>query len=218
MGSEATPEPGRAESDDSRGETRSAGVVLGSRAFVHWHGAGLELDARYRFASGIQLGAVVTGDYLDPGYLSGQPEPDTVATTGALVFVAPLAEAGPLTMFIRVQSGATHLNVLDSELSALRQVNQLGAYGHLRLGERSLFRLGVELGVDFEVDPTFELADQAQVVTAGYGYALSGNVLLYADVSAGGTYGFNGDNAKAILEGSLGVRLPLGKGGARDAF
>lgn len=42
-------------------------------------------------------------------------------------------------------------------------------------------------------------------------------MLLYGQIDGGGSYGFNGDNGKALLRGALGLRFSLG-GDAREGF
>lgn len=189
---------------------------LGARLFGQNNGSGLELDGRYGFRSGVQLGLLGSLGYAPHGYMSGQPIDDAVLSRGALVLVVPTTTAGPLQLFLRLVHGATVLSAESAD--AVRQTNEVGAFAHLSLGRESLLRLGVVLGADLEVWPTVELADQYQGLTGGYGYALSRAVLVYGEGAVGSTFGFNGDNGKVYYGGSLGVRLPFGKEDARGAF
>ena len=195
-----------------------AGFVAGARTYFRNLGGGLELDGRYRLESELELGVRLQGTYLDKGYLSGHVVSPVVTGAAGLVLLLPVTNAGSRSLFVRYVPGVTLLEGVDAETSAVRQTNEIGAFGHWSLGSRGLLRLGVILGVELEVDPTVAVADQSQAITLGYGHALSESLLLYADVTSGGTFGFNGDNGKAIFEASLGVRLPFGAGGPRGAF
>jgi hypothetical protein len=210
------PSPATASAVDD--PTNPAGFVGGARSFLQRSGAGLELDGRYRFASEFELGLVVEGAYLDKGYLSGYVVSPALAGSAGLVLLLPAATSGPLDLFVRCVPGVAWLEGIDAGRSAVRQTNEIGIFGHVLLGRRGLLRAGVILGVELELDPTVDLADQSQAVALGYGYAVADQWLLYGDVTAGGTYGFNGDNGKAILEASLGVRVPFTSGGSRGAF
>jgi hypothetical protein len=197
---------------------KPAGFVAGARSFFRSLGAGVEFDGRYRFESEVELGLRLQGAYLDEGYLSGHTV-SPVATGGAgLVVLFPVTSSGPLDLFARYVPGLAFLEGVEDDASAVRQTNEFGAFGHVMIGTHGLLRVGAILGVDLEIDPTTDLADQSQAITLGYGHAFGESWLLYADVTSGGTFGFNGDNGKAILEGSIGVRIPVSGGGARGAF
>jgi hypothetical protein len=204
--------PPRAPDDEKVGP----GLEFGTRLFGQNSGSGLELDGRYRFRSGVVLGALGSAAYADHHYVSGQNVDDVVLSRGAFLLLFPIKTAANAQMFVRFVHGATALGAEGTQ--ALRQTNEVGAFGHVTWGERNLFRAGVVLGADLEVAPTVELADQYQGLTVGYGYAVSRAVLIYGDGATGSTYGFNGDNGKIYFGGSLGVRLVLGKEDARGAF
>ena len=203
---------------DAQSDTEGSGATLrlGARVVGQNNGSGLELDGRYGFSSGVQLGVLGALGYAHRSYISGQAVDDVVLTRGALMLLVPTTADGPARLFLRFVHGATVLSTESAD--AVRQTNEIGAFAHLSLGARSLLRAGVVLGADLEVSPTVELADQYQGLSAGYGYAVSRGVLVYADVAAGSTFGFNGDNGKVYYGGSLGVRLYLGKENARGAF
>lgn len=210
--------PGVARAETTTATRPASGLTLGARTFARDSGGGVELDLRHRFHFGFELGAELHGSYLEKGYLSGQPVTPVLAAGGGLVLLLPALSSDRIDLFFRYVPGVARLDGVDRDATALRQTNEIGAFGHVLLGHNSLIRTGVLLGVDLEVDPTVDLADQSQLLTLGYGHALSEHLLCYADVTAGGTFGFNGDNGKAIVEASLGFRIPLAKGGARGAF
>lgn len=194
----------------------SEGARLGTRLMVQNNGSGVELDGRYAFRSGAQLGVLGSLVRAPRHYISGLPVDDVVLSRGALLLLVPRTTEGSARLFLRFVHGAATLSA--EGILAVRQTNEVGAFAHLTWGTRNLLRAGVVLGAELEVAPTFELADQYQGLTAGYGYAVSPAVLVYGDGAAGSTFGFDGDNGKVYYGGSLGVRLTLGKEEARGEF
>jgi hypothetical protein len=84
--------------------------------------------------------------------------------------------------------------------------------------DKWLLRTGGSCRVRVRGGPLIELADQTQLLTLGCGYSLAKGYLLYAEATTGGTFGFNGDNAKLIAEGLFGVRFSLPGGDDHGAF
>ncbi|WP_438034156.1 hypothetical protein [Sorangium sp. So ce204] len=212
-----------------------ARLVLGSRLVGRDTGGGLELDGRVRLSGGAQLGAAASFWALERAYMGGRTVTGASGASGAAVFLMPLVTHGPLELDLRLRTGFLALRDVgggdgggstgggstggggDAPASALRHVDELSMVAHVALGEAWLLRAGATVGFELELDPTTELADLAQVLTAGAGYAVSEHVLLTLDASAGGSFGFNGDNGKFLLEGSLGARFAFGQGGSRVA-
>ncbi|MGC4088028.1 MAG: hypothetical protein QM756_09045 [Polyangiaceae bacterium] len=199
-----------AHATDAPGARPLAGVAtLGSDV-----GAGLALDARLRFGGGYQLGVGVSGQALSVAYFGGQKARGVAAGEAELIALLPWLRAGAVELDLRLGSGLRVLRdggELDTPARrALRSVSQLGCFAHVRIDQRHLLRAGALLVVELETEPTVALADQMQLLSLGFGRALGRDLLLYANVEAGGSYGFDGDNGKAVLRGSLGLRLPLG--------
>lgn len=194
--------------------------IVGGRVFGREAGAGMELDVRARFANGVQIGVAVGGSALAEAYLTGQPTPGVAAASATGIFSAPVVSHGPLTLDLRIESGAVVLHDVGApdDATRVRQVDELGLFAHVAVGADWLLRAGATIGVELEVADAVELADQTQLLDVALGYVLGDNALLYAQLAGGGTFGFDGDNAKFLMEGSLGLRLPLGEGGARVAF
>ncbi|WP_437743062.1 hypothetical protein WME73_48270 [Sorangium sp. So ce302] len=228
----ASPPPEVAPRDaDSAGPgPAEARLVLGSRLVGRDTGGGLELDGRVRLAGGAQLGAAASFWALERAYMGGRTVPGASGASGAAVFLMPLVTHGPLELDLRLRTGFLALRDVgggngggssggggDAPASALRHINELSMVAHVALGEAWLLRAGAAVGFELELDPTTELADLAQVLTAGAGYAVSEHVLLTLDASAGGSFGFNGDNGKFLLEGAFGARFAFGQGGSRVA-
>lgn len=194
--------------------------IVGGRVFGREAGAGVELDVRARFENGVQLGVAVGGAALAEAYLTGQPTPGVAGVSASGIFSAPVVTHGPLSLDLRVESGAVVLHDVGAPDAAarVRQVDELGLFAHVAVGADWLLRAGASIGVEIEIADAVELADQTQLLDVALGYALGDNALVYAELAGGGTFGFDGDNAKFLMEGSLGLRLPLGEGGARVAF
>jgi len=194
-------------------------LALGSSIVGTTTSVGVELDVRARFSGGTQLGLGVSSSAHERAFMTGQVVREAGSLGGTAILLLPLVLEGPLELDLRVESGVLGLRGFgDSRASALRQVNEFGMLAHVQLGRSFLLRAGALLGLALEVDPAFALADQSQMLTAGLGYSLSEHVLLHAGASAGGSYGFDGDNGKFLFEGMLGVRAPFGSGGSRVAF
>jgi hypothetical protein len=193
--------------------------IFGSRLIARDTGAAVELDARARFPGGIQLGVATTASALERAYITGQTAIGVAGVSGVGIFLAPLLTTAPLTLDLRVKSGvAGFYDVGANDQTALRQVNELGFFAHVSLDEDWLLRAGAVIGVELELGDAVLVADQSQLLDFAVGYALSDNVLAYVQTSGGGTFGFDGDNGKFLFEGSLGLRVPFGEGGAHVAF
>lgn len=174
-------------------------------------GAELAVDLRWRSREGIQLGGVVELGARDAAYLGGHAEHGAASGGLGVVVLAPLVSSGPLTIDLRGLAGATYLRLFEAvngpSNDAVRARLDLSMLAHVRLDTAWLLRVGVTLGFDLEVTPTVELADQSTLLTAGIGFAPATDWMLHAQIDAGGTYGFDGDNGKVIVRGTVGVRV-----------
>jgi hypothetical protein len=195
--------------------------VFGVAALGDAAGAGLALEGRLRIASGVQLGLGVASQALRVAHMGGYAVRGVSRNEAQLLALFPLLEIQGFELDLRVATGLVYLHdvgALESPYRhALRSSTEVACLAHVRLGDHNVLRAGVRLGFDLETEPTTSLADQAQLLSVGFGRALTASTLLYASLDGGGTYGFNGDNAKAVLRGSLGLRFTLG-GDARMAF
>jgi hypothetical protein len=199
-------------------EQQDLRAVLGTRLLGRESGGGIELDARMRLLCGVQLGAAFGLMGYERAYVSGQTVLGAGGLSGTAIFVAPVVTAHPVELDLRLESGVLAIDDFGQDVTALRQTDELGMFAHVHIGDLWLLRAGAIVGVEMEVDPTVDLADQTQLITLGVGYAISDHLLAYVDATGGGTFGFNGDNGKFVFEGSFGLRVPFGAGGARVAF
>ena len=204
--------------DKGEGGDPPARWLAGASVNADLGGAGVALDGRYRFASDVQLGLFVGGDLPGRAYLSGRPVDGVAGASAGLILLLPLVSSPRVKLFFRSFHGANALSELGGAARATRQTNDLGAFAHVRMTDKWLLRTGVRAGFELEVDPLIELADQTQLLTLGCGYSLAKGYLLYAEATTGGTFGFNGDNAKLIAEGLFGVRFSLPGGDDHGAF
>jgi hypothetical protein len=195
---------------------RTGHPVVGAAAQVSGdsRGGGLVLDGRWRWRGGQQLGVVVSGQALDVAYLGGKSTPEVLASEGLVLGLLPVLSAGLVEFDLRLLTGLRYLENVGAKPSehprALRAVSELGWLAHLSLGESYVLRAGALLGVELETQPSTALADQTQLLTLGLGRTLSKELLLFASLDAGGTYGFDGDNGKVILRGAVGLRWSIG--------
>jgi hypothetical protein len=179
-------------------------------------------DLRVRFEDGLQLGLQVEGGVFDAVYPGGYSERGAGTLRGSGVVLARLLAAGELTLDFRLVTGARYMRLFAASQGpsseALRWTNELAVLTHVRLGDAWLLRVGAILGFDLELSPVVDLADQTQLLTLGVGWAPARDVMVFVSGDGGGSYGFDGDNAKVIFRGTLGVRVALDSADARSAF
>jgi hypothetical protein len=201
---------GRASAADTPGPRFVAGVA----ALASGSGGGLLLDTRLRLRGGQQLGLAISGQASSVGYLDGYRAQGVATSEAGFIALLPFARARAVEMDVRLATGLRYLRDTGTQdtphPSALRSVSELGCLAHVRLDERHLLRAGALIVVELQTQPSTALADQMQLITFGIARALSPDVLLYATVEGGGTFGFDGDNGKTVLRGALGLRLPFG--------
>lgn len=195
----------------------AAGVAaVGSTA-----GGGLSLDVRLVLNGGAQLGLGVSGQALRVAYFGGQTVHGAAGGEAAFILLLPTWRRSGFELDLRMSTGLRYLGDVGALAgphgSAQRSVTELSYLAHVRLAESYQLRAGAALVVEVETTPTVAVADQMQLLTVGLGRVLYPSLLLYANVEAGGTYGFDGDNGKTVLRGSLGLRLPFGAD-ARSPF
>lgn len=196
-------------------------ILVGVAALGATSGGGLALDGRVRLASGVQLGVGVAGRALRVAYLGGLTAHGVGAGDAHALALFPLLRGKELELALRLATGFSYLRDLGERetphRTALRSSTELALLAHVRLGRYDLLRAGAIVSLDLETQPTTAVADQMQLLTVGFGRALGPSLLLYANADAGGSYGFDGDNGKAVLRAALGLRMAFG-GDARTAF
>jgi hypothetical protein len=177
-------------------------------------GGGFSLDGRWVFDSGLQVGAMLEGSQVQQVFISGLALPGGRVLDARLVGLAPIYRTGPLAMSLRVRTGGSWLTDLKAEGNSpgagVRWVADLSLLATVELRERWSLRAGPTIGIELEVSPTVEIADQAQLILAGVGYTPRAGLLLYSSVEGGGSLGFNGDNEKVLARATFGLRVDLG--------
>ncbi len=210
--------PAFATEESPRASVEAAALASGSGA---GRGLGVLLGARLHSRAGAQLGFAVAGQALELAYLGGQTATGLMAGEATLLGLLPLLRASSLELDFRLATGVRYLRDLGvhdtPHTSSLRSVTELAWLAHVRLDRRHLLRAGVLIALELETTPTMALADQMQLLSVGLGRAIAPNVALMAAVEAGGSYGFDGDNGKAVLRGSLALRVAF-DGDALVAF
>ena len=170
------------------------------------------LDFRLVFGGGVQLGLALRAGALDRAYPGGYAERGAIEYGGAAVALFPLLKHGALALDLRTVVGATQLSLSDAQPhdAATRLNVELAMFARVTLSELLTLRVGAVLGYDQELSPSAETADQSQRLTVGLLVHPAPTWAVYALVDGGGTYGFDGDNAKMMVRGELGVRVALG--------
>jgi hypothetical protein len=203
------PKPGRAEVATLTGREQ-AGVLLGVAALANPTGGGLELDARYRWDWGLQLGILADGQAASHAYFGGTKAEGVASAGVSAVVLLPIVSAPSVEFDLRLVTGLRYSRDVVGDLTphrdALRSVTDLAWLAHVPIGSTSLLRAGAIVTFEMETKPTQALADQGLLLTLGFGQKVTENALVYATADAGGTYGFDGDNGKVITRGALGVR------------
>lgn len=206
---------------DAAEELPQATLAGSLRGSASGPGFGIGLDGRLHFSGGSQLGLGVAADWLDVEYLGGLPASGVLSSEATLFGLLPFFRAAELELDLRLSTGLRYLwdrgERTTAYAHALRAVTELGCLAHVRLDRRHLLRGGVLLAFELETTPTTAVADQMQLLTLGVGRALMRNLALQVNVDAGGSYGFDGDNGKAVVRGSLTLRAAFG-GDALTAF
>jgi hypothetical protein len=188
----------------------NSGFVLAGSALGSTSGGGLEVDARFRWASGVQLGLVLDGEAASHAYFGGTKAEGVASGAVKALALFPLLTARSVEFDLRVTTGLDYARDVSGRVTsyrdALRSVSELSWLAHVPLATASLFRAGAILTFEMETQPTQALADQALLLTVGFGHEVSESALFYANIDAGGTYGFDGDNGKVVTRGALGLR------------
>lgn len=191
-----------------------SGALLGVAALGNTTGGGVELDARYRWGAGPQLGLLVNGHAASHAYFGGTKAEGVASGAVKLVALVPIVTAQSIEFDVRLMTGFEYARDVVGQVTphrdALRSVTELAWLAHVPIGTASVLRAGAILTFELETKPTRGLADQALLLSVGFGRQIAEGALLYASVDAGGTYGFDGDNGKVITRGALGARWSWG--------
>lgn len=210
-------------------ESTPAEFIVGAAAFLSPRddfsgptGGGGALDLRWQLPRGAQLGLTAEGSRQETVFISGKALPGGSVFDVRAVGLLPISSRGPLQISARARSGASWLRDQgpggEVTTRGVRTVSDLALLATVTHGERWQFQAGPVLGFAFELSPTVELADQAQLLLAGVGYRPAPNLLVVLDLEGGGSFGFNGDNAKVLARSTLGLRVALGGGDARRPY
>ncbi len=182
------------------------------------HYGGGDLGYALRLPRGVQLGVTLGGSASREGFVDGYEVRDGSLLRGAAQVTVPLWVRGDLSLGLRVTSGVRALSA-DAPANRARDsvvwTNDIGAVGAARLSDVWSLRAGWSLVFDTAVAPTVDTDAQGARLWFGAAATLRDDLQLFADVSASGVVGYDGDGAKFLLAGTLGLRWLPG-GGARD--
>jgi hypothetical protein len=171
---------------------------------------GLRLEAPSGFALSVDaLGSY--GNWFVGGFAS-----DKATTLGAVgTLEIPFAQSGSRRFAFRTSLGARTTRAADlaDDPRSVVLTTDIGlrATVHTSLSSsRDLeLYLGVLAPVAIAISPATDLEELAQVGEVGADYWLTKRVALSLQLRGGGSYGYDGDGAKAIGQANVGVRVAL---------
>ena len=195
--------PARAD-EPSIGPAVEAHALVGVGAF----GGHTQLGARLAWPSRLALSADLTGAY-GTWFVGGRESDRAMTTGGHLTLDIPLVSDGRQHVELWTSLGArsTLASGLADEPRSLVLTTGLGLRATATLGDRAEVYMGVGVPVALAVGPDVELEQLGQWLEFGTDVWLSPRVALTASARAGGDYGYDGDGPKAIVQGTVGIKV-----------
>lgn len=199
--------PSLAHADEPRA---APSLELRAQAGAGAFGGHASVGARVAWPSRLALSVNATGAYGT--WFVGGKESDRATTTGGhMTLELPLVTDGPRHLALRTSLGArtTGAAGLPDDPRSFVVTSEVGLRGTAEVGERTELFMGVGVPVAVAVRPSVDIEQLGQFVELGADVWLSRRVALSASARGGGDYGYDGDGPKAIVQGSLGVRIAL---------
>ncbi|MFT5681214.1 MAG: hypothetical protein ACI8RZ_002120, partial [Myxococcota bacterium] len=162
-----------------------------------------------RTDSGIQIGLRGRAGQVHAVYLDGWPVSDGVALSGAGMLTLPLIHTDSVLLDLRTESGLRWLNA--TETTAPQSTNvvglfQIGPVATMPVTDRFAAQLGWSALLNQQLSPTLTSDSIGQVLIGGGAIALTEDLQLSALAETGGLFGYDGDGAKYLLRGTVGIR------------
>jgi hypothetical protein len=164
---------------------------------------------RLRLPGGTQLGLGVRAARAQESYVDGWRVDDATSVYGQAEAYTVLLRSGPLTLGLDGHAGVRRLFADDATPggdASTALVSAVGPVAHVRIGPGSL-ALGWQSVQNFQLDPGFAVDALGQVGRVGYAFGLTEDWQMYADLTGGGLFGYDGDGGKFLTRGTLGVRF-----------
>lgn len=189
-----------------------------------YYGFETALGYRVRTTKGPQLGIELGSGFRNTVFIAGRQGEDANTFRTRLTSLTPVWEDDGLAFAVRAEAGfrrtwdaeaygtsdGTAPVPLPSSSSWALEL-ELGLLGYLNVHPRAVLRMGVLIPLGLEVSPTSELDMFGGVLLLGIQGRVGERWWLYGDFQAGGVGGFQGDGAKIVLGGVIGVRVAIGK-------
>jgi hypothetical protein len=181
------------------------------------HTVGVGLGYAMRLPSEVQLGVDLGALGVRDGYVEGYAVSGGSLLRGAAHVTLPMWSRGGLSLGLRIAAGVRALSAeapSNRARESLVFTSDIGPVAAARLSDAWSLRAGWSLVYDMALSPSVDTEAQGARVWFGAAAALRDDLQLFADVSATGAVGYDGDGAKFLLAGTLGLRWLPG-GGAR---
>jgi len=191
----------------------SAQYSLGAHASADNTASSGGLEARLR-AGPVQLGVRGEMGVARRAYLAGYRVDDATLGRAELEARFDVGSVGPARFGLHLEVGARRLagavgNTAPHTASWAIEA-ALGLVATIPLRERGVFSAGVLAPFSLEVAPEVVNDAQGALLVFGGGVALHERLWLRATVETGGLYGADGDSAKYLFRGTLGLRALFG--------
>lgn len=187
-------------------------------------GLGTAFGYRVRTTRGPQFGIELSSAYDNTVFIAGREGESANAFSTRLTSLTPVWQTNDLAFALRGEAGfrrtwdAQAAGTDDGsaaipldETSSWAVEFELGLLGYMNMHPRAILRMGVLVPLSFEVSPTTEFDLFGALLLVGVQGRVGHRWWLYGDFETGGVGGFQGDGAKVVLRGIIGVRVAIGK-------
>lgn len=191
--------------------TASAGpdMALGSSVATGTVGSQATLSSRWRWGSGLQLGARVEGSLARGWYIDGWPVRRGVAGAAIVGTTLPLVRGSRVQIDLEVDGGLRALEASDTDApdaSATVLLADVSPMVTLPAGSASAVRLGWKQITHIQLRPGPALEAQGSLLRGGWMFVPSDDLQVGVEGVVGGVFGFDGDGGKTLAQAGLAVR------------
>ncbi|MCK6522276.1 hypothetical protein L6R49_12640 [Myxococcota bacterium] len=202
-------------------EPAEPGLAVGLNGALSAAEPRLAAQARWRTPSSAWLGAELRLGDARALYLDGWPVSEGRTLTALIGGSAPLTSVGGASIDLQVAGGLRTLSAEvptpDEAAGAVIPEQSWGwlvevtPMATLPVGDRGAAQLGWTAIYAQQRSPRAATETLGQVLVGGYTLAVTDDVQVHLRMETGGLYGFDGDGAKVLARGTVGVRLVPGQ-------
>ncbi|MGK0361154.1 MAG: hypothetical protein ACI9U2_003472 [Bradymonadia bacterium] len=170
-------------------------------------GVGGQLDAVWRVGEH-RLGVMLRGSAVRERFVGGYVVDEGISLEGRLTGDFTLRRVQGARFGLGVEAGARQIMADTATVAGDTSLAPLVALRPAvtsTVSSNMTVRLGVRIEVAMAVDPEVEVDMQATPLEAGVRWWFADTWALAAEVGVGGSFGYDGDGAKHILRGGLGL-------------